>query len=89
MERAARTLLQATFKGRRGVLEGLGPWEFEADCLRGSEAHDRYWPLTTSPCSLTTTYATFLSTKAEFLEPNAIQLHTACSIFFLRPGNGT
>ena len=34
-------------------------------------------------------YATFLNTSAEFFDPNAMQLHTACSIAFLRPTSGT
>jgi len=34
-------------------------------------------------------YTTFLSTSAEFFEPNAMQLHTACSIVFFLPGSGT
>ncbi len=34
-------------------------------------------------------YAVFLKTKAEFFDPNAMQLHTACSIAFLRPAAGT
>jgi hypothetical protein len=30
-----------------------------------------------------------LNTSAEFFDPNAMQLHTACSICFLLPGSGT
>lgn len=36
-----------------------------------------------------TGYADFLNTKAEFLDPNAMQLQTACSMSFLRPVSGT
>ena len=35
------------------------------------------------------TYATFLSTNAEFFDPNAMQLHTACSMAFFLPTSGT
>ena len=31
----------------------------------------------------------FLSTTAEFFDPNAMQLHTACSISFFLPAFGT
>jgi hypothetical protein len=34
-------------------------------------------------------HAKFLNTSAEFFEPNAMQLHTACSMAFLRPISGT
>jgi hypothetical protein len=34
-------------------------------------------------------YATFLNTSAEFFDPNAMQLHTACSIACFRPALGT
>lgn len=34
-------------------------------------------------------YADFLSTSAEFFEPKAMQLHTACSIIFFLPVSGT
>ena len=34
-------------------------------------------------------YTAFLSTSAEFFDPNAMQLHTACSILFVLPGSGT
>jgi hypothetical protein len=33
--------------------------------------------------------AAFLSTSAEFFDPNAMQLHTACSIIFFLPATGT
>ena len=33
--------------------------------------------------------APFLNTTAEFFDPNAMQLQTACSIFFFLPGSGT
>jgi len=36
-----------------------------------------------------TTYATFLSTSAEFFDPNAMQLHTACSMVLFLPAAGT
>src|ERR1700719_1527404 len=32
---------------------------------------------------------TFLSTRAEFFDPKAMQLHTACSICFFLPASGT
>lgn len=35
------------------------------------------------------TYAAFRSTSAEFFEPNAMQLHTACSMAAVRPAFGT
>ena len=35
------------------------------------------------------TYATFLSTNAEFFDPNAMQLQTACSIVLILPAAGT
>ena len=34
-------------------------------------------------------YADFLSTSAEFFDPNAMQLQTACSISFFRPASAT
>ena len=35
------------------------------------------------------TQAQFLNTKAEFFDPKAMQLHTACSTDFFRPTSGT
>ena len=34
-------------------------------------------------------HATFRNTSAEFFDPNAMQLHTACSIVFFRPASLT
>ena len=34
-------------------------------------------------------YAQFLNTRAEFFDPNAMQLQTACSIACFRPASGT
>jgi hypothetical protein len=34
-------------------------------------------------------YAIILSTSAEFFDPNAMQLHTACSMVFFLPTSGT
>ena len=43
-----------------------------------------------SPCkSVARIYAIFLSTSAEFFDPNAMQLQMAYSIAFLRPISGT
>jgi hypothetical protein len=39
--------------------------------------------------SVTRIQVQFLSTKAEFFDPNAMQLHTACSTTFFRPASGT
>ena len=36
-----------------------------------------------------TNQAQFRNTRAEFFDPNAMQLHTACSTGFFRPTSGT
>ena len=61
----------------------VGRWPWRCESVR-SLADDRV-DRRPNDCS----HAQFLNTSAEFFDPNAMQLHTACSIAFFRPTSGT
>jgi len=52
-------------------------------------SYGRYHGILTRRGQRQATYTAVLSTNAEFFDPKAMQLHTACSIFFFLPASGT
>lgn len=70
-----------------------GFWLFRAFAWRQNVTVQKNW-FCQGPCHLLEirTYgraSPFRSTSAEFFDPNAMQLHTACCTVFFLPGDGT